>query len=330
MGFVDEIGITVQAGRGGNGCVSYRREKFVPRGGPDGGDGGNGGDVLMRVNPNLSTLFEIGRRRKYRAGDGKHGAGGKKTGRSGASIHIGVPAGTLIRDRDTGKLLGDLTEPDQEIIVARGGAGGKGNARFATATHQTPDRAEAGQPGESHSLHLELKLLADVGLVGLPNAGKSTLLSRISAARPKISGYPFTTLTPNLGFVRLPGYRSIVAADIPGLIEGAHAGKGLGDRFLRHIARTRILIFLIEADAEDPDKVLGVLRNELAQFDASLLRKSGFVVLTKTDILTQEQIQKLPDSLGGIDCIPISSLTGYGLDRLVARLSDETRRSRDG
>ncbi len=330
MDFVDEIVITVQGGRGGNGCVSFRREKFVPKGGPDGGDGGNGGSVILQVNLNLSTLFDIGHRKRYRAEDGKNGSSKNMFGRRGATLNIGIPAGTLVRDEETGEILGDLTASTQELVVAHGGRGGKGNARFATATHQAPDKAQPGLPGESRQIHLELKLLADVGLVGFPNAGKSTLLSRISAARPKIADYPFTTLVPNLGIVKTGEYHSIVVADIPGLIAGAHTGKGLGDRFLRHVERTRVLLFMIESVAEDPAATFQVLRDELKQFETDLIDRPKLIALTKMDLLPLEQIQKIPVRIEGIDCIPISSVTGQGIDALLAGLVTRIRQTDHG
>ncbi|MCJ7813283.1 GTPase ObgE, partial [bacterium] len=247
MDFVDEVSFWVYGGQGGDGCVSFRREKFIPKGGPDGGDGGDGGHVILCVNSNISTLMDLRHRKRYQAGSGKRGMGKKMHGKRGENITVQVPQGTLVFDIESHLLLEDLKYPGQEYIVARGGKGGRGNSRFATSTRQAPDFAEKSTPPEHHHLKLELKLLADVGLLGLPNSGKSTLLSKVSSARPKIADYPFTTTVPNLGIVYYENFKSFVVADIPGIIEEAHSGKGLGDRFLRHAERCRVLVFLIEA-----------------------------------------------------------------------------------
>jgi GTP-binding protein len=317
MDFVDEVSFWVQGGRGGSGCVSFRREKYVPKGGPDGGDGGNGGSVVLRVNTNLSTLFDLGHRKYYRADHGQNGKGKNKNGKRGKTIVIQVPPGTIIFDIKTNKILGDLKFSGDELIVAKGGKGGKGNSKFATSTRRAPEIAEPGDNGESHQLKLELKLLADVGLVGLPNSGKSTLLSKISAARPKIAGYPFTTLVPNLGIVTYKSFYSFVVADIPGLIEGAHKGKGLGDRFLRHIERTRILMVLIEANSKNIDVELKTLLNELTQYNSYLLTNPIVVALSKIDLISEKDRKKLPLYLNGNVVLHFSSFTGEGINSLI-------------
>ncbi len=326
MDFIDEVSFWVHGGKGGNGCVSFRREKYVPKGGPDGGDGGDGGSVIIRVNPNFSTLIDLRHRRRYRAGNGQGGKGKRMSGKKGKDIIIEVPPGTLIKDRETGAVLGDLTTPGQELIVAKGGKGGRGNAHFATSTWQTPDFAESGTEGENRYLHLELKILADVGLVGLPNAGKSTLLSSVSAARPKIADYPFTTLTPNLGIVQYGDFKSFVMADIPGLIDDAHAGKGLGDHFLKHIERTRVLVFVIEAVSQNIYSVYKTLLRELELFNSSLLEKPRIIAFSKTDLLSEHDRTDLPSSLDGLSCCPFSAVTGDGLklllDSIIQKLSE--------
>ena len=326
MEFIDEASFWVQAGRGGNGCVSFRREKYVPKGGPDGGDGGDGGHVILRAAQNLSTLIDFRHRKLYRAGNGEDGKGKRRHGKQGNSIVVPIPPGTIVFDEENDVVLGDMTRTDQELTVARGGRGGKGNCWFATPTRQTPDFAKPGIEGEKRHIRLELRLLADVGLVGLPNAGKSTLLTRISSARPKVADYPFTTLIPNLGIVKYEDFKSFVVADIPGLIQGAHAGKGLGDRFLRHIERTRVLIFLLEAPSDDISGAFGTLRQELELFDRSLLKKPCLLSLTKVDLLSENQRSRLPRSIDGHRCYSISAVTGDGiqtlLDAAVALLSE--------
>jgi GTP-binding protein len=319
MQFIDEVTIHVRGGDGGNGCVSFRREKYVPKGGPDGGNGGHGGNVIIRADQHLSTLLDFKYRARYVADRGQHGRGKKQDGKWGEDLVLRVPCGTIVRDAVAGVVLGDLTEHNQEILVARGGKGGRGNAEFATPTDQAPRRAEAGTAGRERLLQLELKLLADVGLVGLPNAGKSTLISVISAAKPKIADYPFTTLVPNLGIVRIGGGRSLVVADIPGLIEGAHQGKGLGIQFLRHIERTRVLVFLLEASRPDPQADYTVLLNELKSFDSALVKKPRIVVLTKMDIVEREKERDLKRLrfVGGVKPILISAVTGRGVQELV-------------
>src|ERR1700693_1352347 len=285
MLFIDEVIITVKAGDGGNGCLAFRREKFVPRGGPSGGDGGRGGDVYLVANEHQNTLLHLRYNPEHKAERGRHGEGSNRTGHEGHTVEVEVPVGTVVWDESTGERLFDFTEPGQRYLAARGGRGGKGNARFATSPHQVPTEHEPGKPGEERRLRLELKLLADVGLVGFPNAGKSTLISRISAAKPKIADYPFTTLEPNLGVVSA-GDETFVVADIPGLIEGAHLGHGLGVQFLRHVERTRLLVHLVdvsEATGRDPVDDFQVVMAELASFSEELARKPMFVVASKID-----------------------------------------------
>src|SRR6266516_4598105 len=284
--FIDEAKIRVKAGGGGNGCVAFRREKYVPRGGPSGGDGGKGGDIYMESSERHNTLVHFRFNPEYKAQRGRHGEGANKTGREGEDIILKVPVGTILYDDETGEKIHDFSQPDERIVVARGGKGGRGNARFATSTHQAPTEHEPGRPGEERRLRLELKLLADVGLVGYPNAGKSTLISRLSAARPKIADYPFTTLEPQLGVVQFDDFRSFVIADIPGLIEGAHLGHGLGIQFLRHIERTRLLAHLVDVSADtgrEPAHDFEVILQELAAFSEDLANKPMFLVATKID-----------------------------------------------
>lgn len=328
--FIDEALITVAGGKGGNGCVSFRREKYVPRGGPDGGDGGDGGSVILTVNPSMSTLLEFRYRRQFKAERGRHGAGANKTGRSGTDLLVAVPVGTAVLDHEAVQLLADLTRPGQRFIAARGGHGGRGNARFTSSTNRAPTRHEPGTEGEHRELRLELKLLADVGLLGFPNAGKSTLISRISAARPKIADYPFTTLEPHLGVVAAPGFHAFVVADIPGLIEGAHAGAGLGLRFLRHVERCRLLLHLVDPTdaARDPVQGIQALERELRCYGGGLESKPRMLVMTKADAVQDEapvrQVQNYALQHGR-SCHQISAVTGQGLASLVrevaARLS---------
>lgn len=286
--FVDQVTITVRSGKGGDGAVSFRREKYVPKGGPDGGNGGKGGDVILRANPQLHTLLDHRYHHSYEAENGIKGQKSLRFGRYGEDVIIQVPCGTVIRDAETEELLADLVTPGQDYIAALGGRGGRGNAEFATATHQTPRQAEDGRPSVERQLILELKLIADVGLVGFPNAGKSTLISTISAAKPKIADYPFTTLEPNLGIVRYREYDGFTVADLPGLIEGAHTGKGLGIQFLKHVERTRVLVILIESFSEDYQSDLEVLRNELASYGSELSKKPWFVAISKMDAADEE------------------------------------------
>jgi GTP-binding protein len=313
--FLDRAIIDVTGGHGGNGCVSFRRERFVPRGGPDGGDGGRGGAVFLVVDERYATLQDFRYRRSFAGPRGAHGQGSDKTGRSGEDLLVPVPPGTVVHDEATGEVLVDLAAPGQRFRVARGGRGGRGNARFATSTNRAPRRCEEGAPGETRRLRLELKLIADVGLVGFPNAGKSTFLSRISHARPKIADYPFTTLAPNLGVVSLSGYRQFVVADIPGIVEGAHAGKGLGLEFLRHIERTRVLLFLIELTSPDPAADLESLRRELDLYGQGLAARPYRVVLTKADLVPEPAV---PDGLRErADVRVISSVRGDGVTELL-------------
>jgi GTP-binding protein len=320
--FIDEADIHVYAGDGGDGAVTFRREAHVPRGGPSGGDGGNGGSVILRARPGLDTLMDFRGRHHWRATDGRPGRSKDMAGAAGDDLVIDVPPGTLVYDANSGLLIKDLNRPGMEAVVARGGKGGRGNARFATATHQTPREAEPGTPGEQRRLHLELKLIADVGLVGLPNAGKSTLLARLSAARPKVADYPFTTLQPHLGIVEADPDHRFVMADLPGLIDGAHKGVGLGDAFLRHIERTRMLVHLVELEPhahESPADAYRAIREELAAYSAELAAKPELVALTKADLLPGEDGARadLADAIGR-PVLAISSVTGAGLRQLVA------------
>jgi len=330
--FIDEATIRVKAGDGGNGCLAFRREKFVPRGGPSGGDGGKGGDVIMESSERHNTLVHFRFNPEYKAQRGRHGEGSNKTGREGENVLLKVPVGTLVYDADSGTKVHDFSRPDERVVIARGGRGGRGNARFATSTHQAPREHEDGRPGEERALRLELKLLADVGLVGYPNVGKSTLISRISAARPKIADYPFTTLQPNLGVVAVGDAkdgRSFVVADIPGLIEGAHAGAGLGTQFLRHVERTRLLVHLVDvADAggrPDPVKDVEVIMGELQSFGAGLESKPMILVASKIDIANKEKLAKLKRyaKKAGLDVFPTSAVTGKGIDDLKYAMADK-------
>ncbi len=324
MQFVDEARISVKAGAGGSGCVSFRREKYVPRGGPDGGDGGRGGDVVVEADPNLTTLYDYRYRNRYLAGRGGHGSGNNRTGAEGSDVRLKVPRGTIVRDAVTGETLADLEAPGRGVVVARGGRGGRGNAAFAGPTRRTPRHAQPGEPGEEREIVLELKLIADVGLVGSPNAGKSTLLSRISAARPKIADYPFTTLTPNLGVVTLGEGRSFVVADIPGLIEGAAEGKGLGHRFLRHLERTRVLCFLIDVTTPDPGSEYETLKRELAGWSPGLLEPPRVVVWSKRDLGAPPAGIAFADAGATVE---VSAATGHGLEELVIVLERLVRRT---
>ena len=314
--FIDRAIVRVEAGTGGSGATSFRREHRVPLGGPDGGDGGRGGDVIVRADSNLSTLLDYTYRDRWVAERGQHGMGANKTGASGSDVVMPVPPGTVIRDRDSGELVGEVLEHGDEVVVAKGGRGGKGNAFFVTSTHQAPREWQPGEEGETRTLELELKLIADVGLVGQPNAGKSTLLSVISAARPKIADYPFTTLAPNLGVVQLSDHRTFVVADIPGIIEGAHEGKGLGLQFLRHIERTRVLAFLIPIDAIDWQAEYDSLRAEVRAYSEDLAEKPHCVVFTKLDLLGEDYVPEIdaPDAFG---VWSISAAGRTGLDDLL-------------
>jgi GTP-binding protein len=320
MTFIDRAIIRVTAGTGGSGAVSFRREKFVPKGGPDGGDGGRGGSVFLRADEHLSTLLDYTYRTHWKAERGEHGKGSNQTGRSGEDLYLPVPPGTTVRDAETGELLGELLEPGAVLLVARGGRGGRGNARFATPTHQAPREWEPGEQGEDRKIELVLKLLADVGLLGPPNAGKSTLLAAVSAARPKIADYPFTTLQPVLGVVGLSGGRSFVMADIPGIIEGAHSGRGLGDRFLQHVERTKVLAYLVPLDASDVQGTYDMLRAEAQAYGAGLADKPHLVVLTKADLLPAGQPAPALHAPQARGMIAISAVARQGLSDLLERL----------
>jgi GTP-binding protein len=320
--FIDCAQISVKAGDGGSGIIAFRREKYVPKGGPSGGDGGKGGDILVIADRHLHTLLDFKYKNRYSADNGRPGQGDNKTGKSGADTVIRLPIGTFIRDVDSGEIVADLVEDGQKAIIARGGKGGLGNARFATSTDQAPRRYTVGYEGEERLLDLELKLIADVGFVGLPNAGKSTLLSRISAARPKIADYPFTTLTPNLGIVKLGEGKSFVAADIPGLIEGAHEGKGLGITFLRHIERTKLIVMLLDATSDDLQQDFEILTHELLSYDIGLREKSQIIVYTKADLVGEKFDPLAPQIIKNRQSILISSVRGDGIDELLARLWD--------
>jgi GTP-binding protein len=320
--FVDEVEIYAIAGGGGNGCVAFRREKYVPHGGPAGGDGGDGGSVYLQADQSLTTLQHLAGKHHWRAGRGGHGEGKDRHGRNGRNVTVRVPPGTIIYDADLELLLKDLAQPDDVVCVAAGGKGGRGNTHFKSPTRQAPRIAEPGEPGQQRRLRLELKLIADAGLVGKPNAGKSTLLSRLSKARPKIADYPFTTLHPYLGIVEMPRFRRFVLADIPGLIEGAHEGHGLGDAFLRHIERTRILVHMLDVctDDGDPADNYHAIRNELKQYSPSLGEKREIVVANKMDLTgAEDNLRRLRDRLGQ-DVVAISAVTGRGLDRLTERI----------
>src|SRR5580658_10406643 len=320
--FIDEVKILVKAGDGGNGCLAFRREKYVPRGGPSGGDGGRGGDVVLVASPHHNTLLHFRFNPEHKAERGRHGEGSNRKGRDGVSVDVPTPIGTIVYDAETGEVMHDFTVAGDRFIVAHGGRGGRGNARFATSTHQAPTEHEDGKPGEEHRLRLELKLLADVGLVGFPNAGKSTLISRISAAKPKIADYPFTTLEPSLGVVSAGDDRSFVVADIPGLIEGAHTGHGLGTQFLRHIERTRVLAHLVdvsEASGRDPVYDFEVVMEELRSFSEDLANKPMLVVATKIDAAQSEERVAALQRLARKRHLPffkISSVTGAGIAAL--------------
>jgi GTP-binding protein len=323
--FVDRVTIFVRGGDGGDGCLSFRREKYVPRGGPNGGDGGRGGHVIVRSVSGLTNLSNLSRQRHWRADRGEHGQGSDCYGANGHDLTIEVPIGTIVRDRDRGHLLRDLKSDDENVVVARGGKGGHGNTHFKSATNRAPRQVEKGQPGEERWISLELKVIADIGLIGLPNAGKSTLLSRISRARPEIAAYPFTTKYPNLGTVHAGPDRAFVAADIPGLIEGAHEGHGLGHEFLRHVERTRLLIHLVDAapiDGSDPVANYRAVRHELEQYSPALAVRPELLVFTKLDVTgAREASERLGVELCR-DALSISAVTGQGIPQLITRIAD--------
>ena len=329
--FIDEVRIRVKAGDGGNGCMAFRREKFVPRGGPSGGDGGRGGDVIMVGSEHHNTLLHFRFNPEHSAERGRHGEGSNRTGREGKSIELPVPVGTIVYDAETGEVLHDFTKPGDRFLVAKGGRGGRGNQHFATPTHQAPTEHEPGRPGDEKHLRLELKLLADVGLVGFPNAGKSTLISRISAARPKIADYPFTTLEPNLGVVQA-GDETFVVADIPGLIEGAHLGHGLGVQFLRHIERTKLLVHLVDVSehtGRNPVHDFDVILNELTSFSETLAKKPMVVAASKADVAQDPQrVAAVRDmaQAAGLPFYEISSVTGQGIDELKHAMAEAVLR----
>jgi GTP-binding protein len=322
--FIDEAMITVRSGSGGKGCVSFRREKFVPRGGPDGGDGGKGGDIILKTTSGKRTLYQFRHQNHFKAKNGADGQSKQKTGKNGQNLIIELPPGTLVFDADTGRLIKDLVNTDETFVLLQGGRGGQGNTKFKTSTHRTPRFAQPGETGETKTLKLELKLLADVGIIGLPNAGKSTLIAAISSARPKIGNYPFTTLTPSLGVVRTDRAEPFVVADIPGLIKGAHQGTGLGTKFLRHIERTRILVHLIDVSAIDPDDPLSgydIINHELAMYDEKLSQKHQIVVLNKLDLPGAGQSAEIfRSALKGKKIILISALTRQGLSKLTSQI----------
>jgi GTP-binding protein len=315
--FIDRVKVKVAAGTGGSGCTSFRREWREPMGGPDGGEGGKGGDITVRGDSNLATLLDYTYRDSWTAERGEHGMGANKSGRGGASIVMPVPPGTVVKDLETGEVIGEILEDGEQLLVAKGGRGGKGNSYFATATHQSPREWQPGEEGQERTLELELKLIADVGLVGQPNAGKSTLLSVISAARPKIADYPFTTLSPNLGVVQLSDHRTFVVADIPGIIEGAHEGKGLGLQFLRHIERTRMLAFMIPIDTLDYQAEYDQLRAEITLYSAELAAKPHCVVFTKLDLYGEPYTPEI-ETAGAFGVYSISAPGRMGLDELKA------------
>ncbi len=334
MKFIDEVRIKVSAGAGGRGCVSFRREKYVPRGGPDGGNGGDGGNVIMAADPDLTTLLDLRYQKQYRSGRGQHGRGKNQHGKSGEDKVIRVPVGTIVREIESGAILADLKKPGQQVVVAVGGKGGKGNAHFVSSTNQSPRQAQPGLPGEEKDLDIELRLLADIGIIGFPNVGKSTLIAAISAARPKIADYPFTTLVPNLGVVTYGEGKSFVVADIPGLIEGAHRGEGLGDRFLKHISRTRLLIHLLDASAireEEPLAGWITVNRELGLFDPDLADKPQILVANKIDLPEGRTKAALLQRTLNFDLVPfcaISAATHEGLEELKKLLGDKLEEAR--
>ncbi|MBK9120724.1 MAG: GTPase ObgE [Phycisphaerales bacterium] len=322
--FVDEVRIQVRGGRGGDGCVSFRREKYVPKGGPDGGDGGDGGSVTLVARDGIDTLLDLAGRHHYFAENGQSGRGANCTGKTGADLRVEVPTGTLVYDALTGRLLKDLTADGQEVVVAQGGRRGRGNARFASSAHQAPREFETGLPGQERTLRLELKLIADVGFVGLPNAGKSTLLSRLTQARPKIASYPFTTTRPHLGIMELPGFRRLVLADLPGLIEGAHEGVGLGDAFLRHVERTRVIVHLVDlcppAGAPAPAEAYRIIRGELEKYSTALAARVELVVGSKLDLTDAAEARTALEQDLGRPILGISGVLGSGLRELAERM----------
>lgn len=334
MKFIDEVSITVQSGDGGRGCVSFRREKYIPRGGPDGGDGGKGGDVILKSTSRRRTLYPFRFKREFKAKNGAAGQGKQRSGKNGDDLILEIPPGTLVTDTETNEIIKDFTRADEAFIIARGGRGGLGNHRFKTSTNRAPRYAQPGEPGQLLKLKLELKLLADIGLVGLPNAGKSTLISVVSSASPKIADYPFTTLTPILGVVQPAGAESFVVADIPGLIEGAHRGAGLGVRFLRHIERTRVLLHLVDASSIDPDKPLvdyETVNREMALYNPKLAEKPQIVVLTKMDLPgTGRAAERFQAAVKEREVMLISAVTQKGVNALTLKMAELLDRLDDG
>lgn len=335
MGFLDEVVITVVSGDGGKGCVSFRREKFIPKGGPDGGDGGAGGNILIHASSSLNTLSDFSSKRHFKSQNGRPGKGKHQTGRNGSDVVIKVPLGTIIYDNDTNEVLADLVNDNEEILFLKGGIGGKGNSHFATSTNRTPRFAQDGMPGQKKTIRLSLKYIADIGLIGLPNAGKSTLLSRLTMARPRIDNYPFTTIHPNLGVLEFDNQKRLTIADIPGLIEGASEGKGLGHRFLKHIERTRFLLHLIDGAGSPKKEMLKdfyLLQDELNLYNPKITKKEQMVLINKIDLMPQDKkdIDKIRSSFAkiGFESLAISALTGEGLDELkdfiAKKLLDET------
>jgi GTP-binding protein len=321
--FIDYTEIEIHAGNGGKGAIAFRREKYVPKGGPSGGNGGKGGDVIIRAHHNLSTLLDLKHKKVFKAGNGEPGGTSLKDGKNGKNILIKVPIGTIVRDFETKKIICDLDKDLREYLIASGGKGGRGNSNFATPTNQAPRIAEPGMPGDKKKIIFELKLIADVGLVGFPNAGKSTLISKISAARPKIADYPFTTLEPNLGIVRYKEFNSFTVADIPGIIEGAHLGKGLGHKFLRHIERTKIILFLIEITSDDYIQDYNILLSELRNYSQTLADKTKILALSKADLVDETKLKKLSSKkIKNLDhhVIIFSSITGTGMESLLDTL----------
>lgn len=328
MRFLDEAEISVKSGDGGRGCISFRREKYVPKGGPDGGDGGVGGNVIVRAAGRLQTLIDFNSRKYFKALNGEPGRGKNQSGKNGKDVVIEVPVGTIIYDQETGDVLADLIHDQQEFLVLRGGKGGKGNQHFATPKNRAPRIAQSGLPGKETRLRLSLKYLADIGIIGFPNAGKSTLLSRLTMARPRIDNYPFSTLTPNLGVMRLEDETFLTVADVPGLIEGASTGRGLGHRFLKHIERTRLLLHLIDGAAKSPKKLRNdylILQRELEEYDASLIKKEQLVLINKIDLLpnARQEIEEVRKSVEetGVTCLTVSALTGEGIEALKQTLA---------
>lgn len=319
--FIDYVEIEIKAGNGGHGCVGFHAEKFVPKGGPDGGDGGRGGDIIVITDSHLTTLLDYRYKKKYKAENGQPGQGSLKTGRSGESTILRLPVGTIIKDLNTNQVIVDLDKENKEVVIARGGKGGHGNAYYKSPTNRAPRKAQDGFPGEQRKLSLELKLLADVGLVGLPNAGKSTILATFSAARPKIADYPFTTLQPNLGIVKLREFKSCVMADIPGLIEGASKGKGLGHNFLRHIQRTGLLVYVIDVNEPNIQETYRVLKSELENYDSRLIKRPSLVVITKIDTVDESDLKNISKKLPK-DYIYISSVTHKGAKKFLGEIEN--------